>query len=90
VSDFRYDARRDANEPAIVDALIATGHEVYRIKGCPFDLIVGRVHWCVMEVKTETGRFTEPQKEFFGNGRTAPREVVRSVDEALDAARRRC
>jgi hypothetical protein len=88
--DLRHDAKRDTNETEIVDALIATGHEVYRIKGNPFDLMVGRVSWCAMEVKYGMGKLTEAQERFFGNGRTAPRVIVRSVDEALAAAKKYC
>jgi hypothetical protein len=90
VSDYRFGARRDGNEKDIVDALIATGHEVYRIKGNPFDIIVGRNSWCVMEIKSRTGTLTKSQTAFFGNGGRAPRVIVRTVQEALDAAARYC
>jgi hypothetical protein len=90
VKDYRVDAKRDGNEKEIVDALISTGHEVYRIKGNPFDLIVGRNAWCVMEVKSRSGTLTESQARFFGNGGMAPRVVVRTAQEALEAAARYC
>jgi Holliday junction resolvase len=90
VKDYRIDAKRDGNEKEIVDALIATGHEVYRIKGNPFDIIVGRNTWCVMEIKSRTGTLTRTQKVFFENGGRAPRVIVRSVEEALEAAGRYC
>jgi hypothetical protein len=90
VSDFRWAAARDGNEREIMDALIATGHEVYQIKGNPFDLIVGRVLWCVMEVKNGDKPLTPSQRKFFGKGGTAPRVVVRNVQEALEAAGRYC
>lgn len=82
--------KRDANEAEIVDALIENGYEVLRCNGLPFDLIVGRNQWVILEVKTPTGRLTESQETFFGNGGTAPRVVVRNVLEALEAAMRYC
>jgi hypothetical protein len=82
--------RRDANEPAIVDALIENGYEVMRCNGLPFDLIVGRNQWVIIEVKTPTGRLTESQARFFGSGSLAPRFVVRTVEEALEIAGRFC
>jgi hypothetical protein len=81
--------RRDANEADIVDALIENGYEVLRCNGLPFDLIVGRNQWAILEVKTATGRLTESQERFFDNG-TAPRFVVRTVEEALEIAQRYC
>ncbi len=82
--------RRDANEPAIVDALIENGFEVMRCNGLPFDILVGRNSWCCMEIKTATGRLTESQARFFGSGSLAPRFVVRTVEEALQIAARYC
>ncbi len=82
--------RRDANESSIVDALIENGFEVMRCNGLPFDILVGRNTWCCMEIKTATGRLTESQEAFFGNGGTAPRFIVRTVEEALEIAKRYC
>ncbi len=83
--------RRDANEPAIVDALIENGYEVWRCNGLPWDLVVGRNAWCIYEVKTATGRLTDSQQEFFGEPKSAaPRFVVRTVEEALEIAKRYC
>jgi hypothetical protein len=90
VSFRQYDNKRDANEREIVAALSETGHEVELINGSPFDLLVGRNHWVVMEVKSAHGRLTDSQARFFGNGRLSPRVIVRSVDDALEAARRYC
>jgi hypothetical protein len=86
----QWDNKRDANEREIVAALAETGHEVELINGSPFDLLVGRNHWVVMEVKSTHGRLTDSQARFFNNGRLSPRVVVRSVDDALEAARRYC
>ena len=48
----RYAARRDAAEPAIVDALVAVGANVIRLDQ-PVDLLVRfRNTWHVLEVKT--------------------------------------
>ncbi len=82
--------RRDSNEAEIVDALIENGFEVMRCNGLPFDILVGRNTWCCMEIKTPTGRLTESQERFFGNGGTAPRFIVRTVQEALEIAGRYC
>lgn len=85
-----YAQKRDGNEEAIVCALIENGFEVLRCNGLPFDLLVGRHQWVVLELKTLAGRLTQAQERFFGNGGTAPRFVVRTVEEALEVARRYC
>lgn len=85
-----YAQRRDANEESIVCALIENGFEVMRCNGLPFDLLVGRNHWIVLEVKTATGRLTESQETFFGSGGIAPRFVVRTPEEALKLAQEHC
>jgi hypothetical protein len=82
--------KRDANEAEIVTALIENGYEVLRCNGLPFDLIVGRNQWVILECKSATGRLTESQERFFGNGGTAPRFVVRTAQEALEVAGRFC
>lgn len=81
--------KRDTNEADIVDALIENGFEVLRCNGLPFDLIVGRNQWVILEVKTATGRLTDSQERFFASGH-APRFVVRTVEEALEFAGRHC
>ena len=85
-----YAQKRDANEEPIVTALIENGYEVLRCNGLPFDLIVGRNQWVILEVKTATGRLTESQERFFDSGGAAPRFVVRTVEEALEFAGRHC
>jgi hypothetical protein len=90
VSFRQYDNRRDTNEREIVQALAETGHEVELINGSPFDLLVGRNRWVAMEVKSPKGRLTDSQERFFNNGRASPRVVVRTVEEALAAAREHC
>ena len=85
-----YAQKRDANEADIVDALLATGHEVYRLTQFPADLLVGRRFWCVMECKGPSGRLTPAQERFFDSSGTAPRVIVRNAQEAVEAARRFC
>ena len=82
--------RRDTNESEIVQALRASGFEVVITNGTPFDLLVGGERWCVMEVKTAQGRLTDAQIVFFDGSRIAPRVVVRSATEALEAASKHC
>ncbi len=71
--------RRDATEPAIVEALRRCGCFVVRIggDGAP-DLLVrwGEALWLPMEVKSATGKVREAQAD-------AKYPIVRSVDEAL-------
>ena len=79
--------RRDANEPAIVEALELAGYRVARhYAPDPFDLAVARVGrpvWLHMEVKTLTGDLKPSQEtELAAHGIV----VVRTVDEALAAA----
>jgi hypothetical protein len=84
-----YAQKRDTNEGSIVDALIENGFEVLRCNGLPFDLVVGRNAWIILEVKGPSGRLTESQERFFAGG-LAPRFVVRTVEEALELAGRYC
>jgi hypothetical protein len=74
--------RRDANEPAIVDALRAVGCEVWQVSGRGLPDLLIRVHgaaggrWQPLEVKTPKGTLTAAQGDLRW-------PVVRSVDEAL-------
>lgn len=84
----RYNARRDENEPEIVDALIAVGALVMRIsgKGQPDLLVCFRKQLYVFEVKrpkTRTqaaGRATKAQD---ARSEEWPVSLVRSGNEAL-------
>ena len=73
--------RRDATEPAIVEALRGLGCEVTYLGGlgCP-DLLVRspRGRWVPLEVKTEKGKLKPSQSAI-----TWP--VVRSVEDAIAA-----
>lgn len=81
----RFDAKRDSNEPSIVEVLEAGGYTVDRVsaKGFP-DLVVskhGRA-WFV-EVKRPKGRFTPSQVEWRAKWQGPAPVTLRSVDEAL-------
>lgn len=83
----RWDAKRDANEKAIVDALEAVGAHVLRlsISGAP-DLLVSyrngpRRDLALLEVKTTKGKVNKRQRQFEAEGWTV--FIVRSVDDAL-------
>lgn len=83
---MRQAAKRDANEPEIVNALRECGCSVTRLsqKGVP-DLLVGRhgVNY-LFEVKEAKGKPTDDQIEFFETweGDVC---IVRTVEEALKA-----
>lgn len=79
-------ARRDKNEPEIIEALVAAGASVLQVSaaGCS-DLIVGYhgVNY-LLEVKSRKGKLTPMQEEFllYWQGEYA---VVRSAEGALKA-----
>jgi hypothetical protein len=72
--------KRDAAEPAIVEALRAIGASVYHVGGAgnPDLLVRYRGVWTPLEVKTGTGRRTRLQSDI-------PWAVVRTVDDAVRA-----
>lgn len=78
-------ARRDSNEPEIVQALLASGCTVVRLsaKGCP-DLLVGfhGINYLI-EVKEVKGNLTYDQIEFHETwgGQVA---IVRTIEQALE------
>lgn len=80
--------RRDANEPAIVEALELMGYRVDRhYTPDPFDLLVRRPNSPVglcLEVKTSTGALKDSQEAALEQGAIV---VVRSPDEAVQAAK---
>ncbi len=81
--------KRDANEPAIVEALELAGYAVDRhYTPDPFDLLVRRLNSPLglrVEVKMPHGKLTSSQETELTDGAIV---VVRTVDEALDAAAR--
>lgn len=84
MSRHRYDARTDANERQIVDALQAAGYVVWQIRW-PVDLLVGTPsgRWLPMEVKTAKGRLTEDQERFIATAGNCPTSVVRDAESAI-------
>ena len=89
----RYAARRDDNEDEIVSALRRCGYRVWR-HDQPLDLLVyfQRIRtrgaaFGFLEVKTERGKLTAAQDQFFGDTDGAPRAVVRDALEALATIR---
>jgi hypothetical protein len=87
VSLHRQAARRDANEPEIVQALRSAGAVVWQLPK-PFDLLVGFSGWLVgLEVKGPKGKLTPEQREDFAlaRDRGLPIFVVRTPEEALKA-----
>jgi len=78
---IRYDARRDANEQEIIEALQAVGAKVMQLD--EFDLLVGfRDQLYMLEVKTPQGRLNAKQARLFREW-AGHIWIVRSVDEAL-------
>ena len=73
--------RRDANEPAIIDALRKSGCQVWQVSGTGLpDLLclTPRGDYVPLEVKTAKGRPTRVQA-----AQANPWPIVRSVDEAM-------
>ncbi len=63
----RWNARRDANEPAIVDALQKAGAKVLRLT--KFDLLVyHRGKLFMLDAKTSKGRATSVQEALLDDG----------------------
>jgi len=78
---MKWDAKRDENEPEIVEALRGIGASVLLIDD--IDLIVGfRGVNYLMEVKTAKGKLNKKQQKFF-RGWQGQVNIVRSVDDAL-------
>lgn len=77
--------RRDANEPAIIDALRRCGAFVQQVSGdgCPDLLVCWQGRWTPLEVKTATGRLKPSQVK--QQASQAPYPLVRSIDDALTA-----
>jgi hypothetical protein len=93
VSINRFAVRRDTNERAIIEALVAEGFDVEQLSK-PFDLLVWRrngVGFVLIEVKNgAAGRITDDQVDFLARTTGLPRVVARTADEALAAARHWC
>lgn len=78
----RRNPKRDANEPAIVEALTRAGCTVVRLD-VPADLLVGvdGVTW-LLEVKTTKGTLTDDQRTFAESWR-GQYAIVTTEEEAL-------
>lgn len=86
---MRYASRVDSNHKEIADRLREAEYSVLSLARLGFDapdLLVGTgLHNLLFEIKTEKGKLSEGQKEFFKNWR-GPKFVVRSKEEALQIA----
>ena len=85
--------RRDANEGDVEELLHAHGFQTWKVDGAPFDLVV----WCVpghgfllLETKTEFGRMTKRQSQFFLATEGLPRLKVKTPQAAVEAAQEHC
>lgn len=89
MSIHRRAAKRDGNEPDIVNALVRAGAVVHRLSatGIP-DLLVGfRGETFLLEIKDDRGTLTDDEKSFFTSwsGTGGGAFVVRSALDALQA-----
>jgi hypothetical protein len=84
---MRRAAKRDENEPDIVDGLLDAGCTVTKLsQDGVLDLLVGhRGRFCLMEVKSENGRLKPKQETFIKYHSGCPIFVVRTRLEALGA-----
>ena len=81
----RRNAKRDANEAEIIDALEACGFSVEQLskKGCG-DLLLGRNERTrVVEVKGKRGKLTPDQDSWWATWQGNRRIILRSVGDAL-------
>lgn len=87
MSIHRRAAKRDSNEPAIINALKYAGARVWQISapGVPDLLVSFRGETFLLETKARGGRLTDEQKYFFETWTGGAVAIVRSVDDALRA-----
>lgn len=82
----RHNARRDANEGAIVRVFEDMGCQTYRLDQ-PCDLLVlVRGDVLLVEVKTPKGALNDKQQAFLDAG--WPVHVIRSEDDAINLVKR--
>ena len=82
----RYAARRDTNEPPIIEALRGVGAGVQQLSGTPGlpDLLVSfRDVNYLMEIKTEKGKLTPDEIRWIENWKS-PVYIVRTPERALE------
>lgn len=81
----RWDAKRDATEPVVVEYLRARGALVIRLSGKDTpDLLCGYAgRWICFEVKSAGGKVSEGQQAFIEAAahKGLPAYVVRTIDE---------
>lgn len=87
MSLHRRAAKRDANEPEIIQALQAAGAKVWPVsgEGIPDLLVAYQGRFLLMEVKTKTGKLTRAQIAFCGQVENYPVHVVRTPEQAVAA-----
>lgn len=88
MSNNRHNARRDANEPEIVDYLEGKGAIVYRVNSkdiCDLIVFYQGETWFI-EVKTADGVLSKGQKEFLKllDENNANGTVSRTIDDIND------
>jgi hypothetical protein len=82
MSLWRRAAKRDANEPPIIEALVAVGATI--MQGRDVDLIVGfRGRNFLLEVKPEKGGRLKPSQELLLDTWRGQYGIVRTPQEAL-------
>lgn len=87
----RQDARRDENEPEIVNELERNGFVTERISN-PGDLVVWNHlsrHWVMLEVKVPGGRMTPKQKQYREDHPDVEIPIVETKEQALMEVRMR-
>lgn len=93
MSLYRRNAKRDANEPQIVDTLEKMGIKVWRLsaEGVPDLLCRFEDRYFLVEVKSEQGSLTPAQEKFFDDAEAhgAPAFVFSSLEGVLEAMNRR-
>ena len=84
----RRNPRRDSTEADIIAALEAIGVHVSRVSGAGIpDLLCSyRGKFFLVECKSRRGKLTAAQERFMSDTVDCPVFVVRSPDEAVDAA----
>ena len=86
---MRRAARTDANQSEIVQALRTAGASVTLLhqvgKGCPDALVGYQGKTVLLEIKTDKGRATPDQIEWWDQWKGGPVAMVRDVDGALRA-----
>lgn len=80
-------AKRDANEPEIIEVLRSAGAQVWQLseEGIPDLLVTKNGQTILMEVKMPKGKLTPAQEKFHAEWNGGSVFIVRSPEEALKA-----